>query len=302
MQWILQLLVTVWLVANDYARYAVDPAVHFSIAQVNCTLPTTRCLQLAKSFHVQQVKDSHDLYWRTVHEENARVEQERAERKAHNDYIAAQLAKGDKWDRNEMSPPTINIFNNFNNFMTVNIDTLVQNNLIIQTFITPTTVSAPPAPSKPPAVDERVPAATQRPSVDSRPSLDTRALDWAYIMVDIKQIFGSVILLYIIICIFKLLYMLIALGERVLHRDQNAPQDPPAPNEAPQAIMPTAAHGKTNPLKPSHVIKSALTHAEDPASTSEAAEEEPAVTAGDVEDHQPAAEEQDDSWKRKCIP
>ncbi|KZM28281.1 hypothetical protein ST47_g573 [Ascochyta rabiei] len=107
-----------FIAAHDYSWLITDPVVHYALVEADCMFPTPSCLRNAKVVHRHVIQEQLDHYWCTISEETAMLEHEKQVKDDHNRYIAEQVAKGDKWDRWEVGPPTIiNINNNFNNFI-----------------------------------------------------------------------------------------------------------------------------------------------------------------------------------------
>lgn len=129
MLWLKTLVEAIWFTTNIYSWYLSDPASQYALVQVGCVFPTLRCIQQAQVVAVELATKQVEHYWSIVNEENARAEHERKTQEAHDQYILQQLAKGDKWDRWEVSPPTI-----INQHFTRNISPTI-NNFIGPTFV-----------------------------------------------------------------------------------------------------------------------------------------------------------------------
>lgn len=158
---ITQLVVALLIVTNDYSWLITDPAASFALVQADCTLPTPQCLHGAKIAHRQLVEKQLDYYWRAVSEETTRLEHDRQAKDAHDQYIAQQLAKADKWDRWETSPPTVIVYNIDNSHH----ETFMNN----PTFIAnPAFVSACTPSPEIPGLNIKLLAAKHRPTAESK--------------------------------------------------------------------------------------------------------------------------------------
>ncbi|KAJ8108865.1 hypothetical protein OPT61_g7873 [Boeremia exigua] len=212
MQWIIQLCVAIWAVTNDLAWYASDPAAKHALVQANCTVPTPGCIRQAKAIYHQLIKEHDDFYWCGVREEAAKLEHERQTKEAHDRYIAEQLAKGDKWDRWEVSPPTV-IVNNINNFISPTV------------MVSPTFVSVCTAPPEVPGIDAKALAARNRARSESKVSVE----DWPSKMGAIQQTLLTVAMIVIIVIIIVMLFKGIwRLYNNLVGASPDVPPPPPS--------------------------------------------------------------------------
>lgn len=168
MYWVTQLVVAIWATANNFAWYAVDPVASFALAHANCSFLTPSCLQQAKAIAVQVIAGQTGFYWCGINEEIARLEHERKEKEAHDEYIAQQLVKADKWDGREVSPPTI-IHQTTNNFI----------NPTVNSFVHPTFISVCTPPPQIPGLDAKALAIKHRPTMGSEFGIDDGSLEEA---------------------------------------------------------------------------------------------------------------------------
>jgi hypothetical protein len=138
--WVTQLVAVLLTTANDYTWFVTDPLAHFALAQTDCNWPSPQCLQDARVAHRNLVDEHLEYYWCKRNEEAEQLEQERLAKAAEEQRLAEIHAKAEKWDRWEVSPPTV-IVNNFNT-----------NNFINPTFISTCT----PPPEIPAAIARRL--------------------------------------------------------------------------------------------------------------------------------------------------
>ncbi|KAH6622044.1 hypothetical protein C7974DRAFT_377668 [Boeremia exigua] len=232
MNWITHLCAALWAVTNDYAWFAVDPTASFALAQANCTLPSPQCLRQAKAVHHQLTKEHVDLYWWSVTEETAKIEHERQTKEAHDRYIVGQLAKADKWDRWEMSPPTI-IQQTVTNIINPTYNTFVN-----PTIVSPTLVSIFTAPPEVPGLEAKALSAKRSPSIESGVTTIDNSFERAEGHTLAKQIIGLVFLgtvIYMVVCfvsaLVRYLYMWVC--------SSSAPSSPAPSSPAPSSPGPT---------------------------------------------------------------
>ncbi|KAJ4991659.1 hypothetical protein SVAN01_02774 [Stagonosporopsis vannaccii] len=212
MFWITQLVVALWVTANNYAWYAADPVAKFALLQANCWFPSSRCLQQAKAIAVQVIADQTDLYWCALNEEIARREHDGKAKEDHDRYIAEQLAKGGKWDRWEVSPPTI-------------IDQSTNINIYYNRFINPTLVSVCAPPSQIPGLDTKALVARHRPSTGSELTIDAGLLETSIIHTWTKQV---IILFFIGFMLWRVIFWISALVRCICHQFFSPFPSPPS--------------------------------------------------------------------------
>ncbi|KAJ4333201.1 hypothetical protein N0V95_009482 [Ascochyta clinopodiicola] len=159
--WVMQIVATIFIAVHDYSWLITDPIAHYALVQADCMFPTPSCLYKAKIVHRQAIQEHLNYYWCTIGEETTKLEHEKQTKDDHDRYIAEQLAKGDKWDRWEVSPPTINFYNHNHN----------HNSFINPTFISLTFVSTCTAPPEIPELDVELLAASELISTERHFSL-----------------------------------------------------------------------------------------------------------------------------------
>jgi hypothetical protein len=256
MIWIARIFVALVAIANDIAWLATDPVAIVALAKSNCTLPTLDCLRQAKSFHAQLVQEHTDAYWFRVNEESARVEHEKQAKDAPDLYVAQQMAKGDKWDKWEVSPPTI-IHNEIH--QTINHGIINHNTLINPTFVS--TCTPPP---KIPQLDAKDLTAKYRPSMEDKLTIGEYDVEESVLLTFCKNLLAIVIVVCLVICGYLVVSKLI----RELRRASGwvvgklfAPRPrPPPPPPSPQSQTPRTPQQQVTPYIPS-TKKQGKTHA-----------------------------------------
>lgn len=201
MIWIGCIIVAILAIADNYAWFATDPGASLAMAQGNCKLPTLHCLRQAKSLHAQLVQEHTDAYWCHVNKDYARAEHEKQAKEAHDLYVAQKMAKADKWDKWEVSPPTI-IHNDI--YKTINHGIINHKTLFGPTFVSICT----PTPEIP-GLDAKDLVAQYRPSMANKLTIGEYDFYKSAFLILCRQAFAFII-------VFLFIFYAIYAGFRVL--------------------------------------------------------------------------------------
>lgn len=231
-KWITQVFVSILAVTNDYSWLVTDPVASIALVQANCTFPTPQCLRQAKIVHAQLVMEHLNHYWCTVGEETAKREHELQIKAAHDQYVAEQMAKGDKWDRWEVSPPTMHYHYHDNSQHTSNI-------FVNPTFIAEPSVSSCTALPEIPGIDSKRFIAKHRRLGTGE--MNPASIDLAFDLANFKAIgFAMIFISLVFWLVYRMCRFVSSLIELLFKPKANPPSSSP-PASFPPPPTPKAA-------------------------------------------------------------